>query len=215
MLARFARSAAGSLARPAARSARLLSAVPPSSSSPAAGGGERRAPYDVAPYDAPAGESSAEHEGGVGDLTQQQMRKIGERFDAMRRDHHALKTDFPAHAQAGGAGSGDASIDAAHAYRKRLVYRSKQRGWLEVDLLMGTFAERHVWEMSEADLAMYEDILNEETIDIFNFITEKEASPPHLDNAVMARLQAWCASGPLGSTPEEYAAAKASDGGLT
>lgn len=184
-----------------------------SRSSPAAAasssslGGARGEGERVAPFSAPPGEAS------VGDLSPEQVQLIGERFDAQRRDHHTLKTDFPVHAQAGGAG--DTAIDAANAYRKRLVYRSKQRGWLEVDLLLGTFAERHVWEMSEPDLALYEDIINEETIDIFNFITEKEEVPPHLQNHVMAQLQEWCASGPLGNTPEEYAAAKARDGGLT
>jgi succinate dehydrogenase assembly factor 2 len=33
--------------------------------------------------------------------------------------------------------------------RKRLIYRSKQRGWLEVDLLMGTWAVEHVPKLSE------------------------------------------------------------------
>ena len=28
--------------------------------------------------------------------------------------------------------------------KKRLVYRSKQRGWLEVDLLLGTWASENV-----------------------------------------------------------------------
>jgi succinate dehydrogenase assembly factor 2 len=32
------------------------------------------------------------------------------------------------------------SVDRDEAHRKKLIYRSKQRGWLEVDLLMGSFA---------------------------------------------------------------------------
>ena len=204
MLGRFVRSTVGGLAQTTTRNARLISrtTLSPSSSSGSGGDGER-----IAPFSAPPGEAS------VGDLSPEQVQLIGERFDALRKDHHALKTDFPVHAQAGGAGN--PAIDAANAYRKRLVYRSKQRGWLEVDLLLGTFAEHHVWQMNEADLAMYEDIINEETIDIFNFMTEKEEVPPHLCNHVMSRLQEWCASGPLGNTPEEYAAAKQRDGGLT
>ena len=49
---------------------------------------------------------------------------------------------------------------------------------LEVDLLLGTFAEKHISELSVEQLAEYEDILNRETIDIFNFITMKAPCPP-------------------------------------
>lgn len=28
-------------------------------------------------------------------------------------------------------------------YRKKLLYRSKQRGWLEVDLILGSWANFH------------------------------------------------------------------------
>ena len=73
---------------------------------------------------------------------------------------------------------------------------------------MGSFATKHVFDMSEAELAQYEDILNEETIDIFNFITGKQDVPEHIDTPVLKQLQAYCMENPLGTTPEEYAAAK-------
>ena len=50
--------------------------------------------------------------------------------------------------------------------RKRLVYRSKQRGWLEVDLLLGTWAHENVQKLTEAELDEYEAFVNLETIDI-------------------------------------------------
>lgn len=36
--------------------------------------------------------------------------------------------------------------------QKRLVYRAKQRGWLEVDLLLGTYASKNVPNMDENEL---------------------------------------------------------------
>lgn len=48
--------------------------------------------------------------------------------------------------------------------RKRLIYRSKQRGWLEVDLLLGTWSDRFVPEMSEEELDEFERFVNLETI---------------------------------------------------
>jgi hypothetical protein len=48
------------------------------------------------------------------------------RADAIFQKHTALP------------GSGDDNHDVA-ARQKRLIYRAKQRGWLEVDLLLGMF----------------------------------------------------------------------------
>ncbi|KAH8092967.1 hypothetical protein JL720_5137 [Aureococcus anophagefferens] len=93
--------------------------------------------------------------------------------------------------------------------KKRLIYRSKQRGWLEVDLLLGTWAVENVDGLTSAECDEYEDILNCETIDIFNFITGKDPVPPRLDTAMMKRLQDYCDSTPLGTVPNEYAAKKA------
>ena len=51
--------------------------------------------------------------------------------------------------------------------KKRLVYRSKQRGWLEVDLLLGTWASENV---SLAELNESENFVNLETINIYNVL---------------------------------------------
>ena len=40
--------------------------------------------------------------------------------------------------------------------KKRLIYRSKQRGWLEVDLLLGTWASEHVSTLSVKELDQFE-----------------------------------------------------------
>lgn len=92
--------------------------------------------------------------------------------------------------------------------RKRLVYRSKQRGWLEVDLLLGTWATQHVASLTTNECDEYEAILNCETIDIFNFITGKDPVPPSLDTPMMARLQAYCRENPVGTSTSSYADAK-------
>ena len=48
--------------------------------------------------------------------------------------------------------------------RKRLIYRSKQRGWLEVDLLLGTWANKCVPAMSVEELNEFERFVNLETV---------------------------------------------------
>ena len=48
---------------------------------------------------------------------------------------------------------------------KRLIYHAKQRGWLELDLLLGGWAERHVRTLSDAELDDLALVLAEETLD--------------------------------------------------
>merc|ERR1711871_1077556 len=101
----------------------------------------------------------------------------------------------------------DITADAAH--RKRLIYRSKQRGWLEVDLLLGTWASKHVMDLSADEVDQYEQILHCETVDTFNMIIGKQEVPKELQTPVMARLQAYAHESPLGQmSPDDYAEAK-------
>ena len=123
---------------------------------------------------------------------------------AIRLDHHALKNDFPEHSFA----PGQDSIDKDQTNRKRLIYRSKQRGWLEVDLLLGTFATRFVPSRTQEELDEYELILNQETLDIFNFIIERDPLPEELDTPVMQTLRDFAASNPIGKDPDGYIQAK-------
>ncbi|CAN0483943.1 unnamed protein product [Ectocarpus sp. 12 AP-2014] len=140
------------------------------------------------------------------ELTLEEVSRVGARTQEMWKDHVALTTEFPdASLPPGGHG---ASVTPDAVRRKRLVYRSKQRGWLEVDLLLGTWAERNVAGLSAADMDSYEDILNLETVDIFSFITGNADPPAFVDTPMLARLQAYVKSNPLGQSPASYASAK-------
>jgi succinate dehydrogenase assembly factor 2 len=104
-----------------------------------------------------------------------------------------------------------------HIRRKRLVYRSKQRGWLEVDLLLGTWASENVPSLETKDLDDYEDFVNLETIDIYNVITLRLDVPEDMKTAngdgVVERIQQWARASPLGKAdPEKYKSIKASAG---
>jgi succinate dehydrogenase assembly factor 2 len=123
---------------------------------------------------------------------------------AIRLDHHTLKNEFPDHSFA----PGQTSIDKDATNRKRLIYRSKQRGWLEVDLLLGTFAAEHIPTMNQEELDEYELILNQETLDIFNFIIERDPLPEELDTPVMQTLRDYAANHPIGKDPDGYFNAK-------
>eukprot|EP00566_Odontella_aurita_P023756 CAMPEP_0113528002 /NCGR_PEP_ID=MMETSP0015_2-20120614/1600_1 /TAXON_ID=2838 /ORGANISM="Odontella" /LENGTH=201 /DNA_ID=CAMNT_0000426481 /DNA_START=192 /DNA_END=797 /DNA_ORIENTATION=+ /assembly_acc=CAM_ASM_000160 len=97
--------------------------------------------------------------------------------------------------------------------KKRLVYRSKQRGWLEVDLLLGTWAHDHVDGLTVDELDEYEAFVNLETIDIYNVITLRSDVPEDMKreggDGVVERIQRWAINSPLGkASPEKYASVK-------
>ena len=93
--------------------------------------------------------------------------------------------------------------------RKRLVYRSKQRGWLEVDLLLGTWASENVPKLNAKELDEFEAFVNAETIDIYNIVTLRLDVPDEWKtvsgSGIVERIQAWAKSNPLGrADPEMY-----------
>ena len=97
--------------------------------------------------------------------------------------------------------------------QKRLIYRAKQRGWLEVDLLLGTWASQNVTKLQEGEeLDQFEDFVNMETIDIYNIITLRLDVPDEMKrdgNGVVERIQEWARSHPLGKAdPDTYEAVK-------
>jgi succinate dehydrogenase assembly factor 2 len=100
--------------------------------------------------------------------------------------------------------------------QKRLIYRSKQRGWLEVDLLLGTWAHENVPGLQGDELDQFEDFVNMETIDIYNVITLRLDVPEEMKRGgegVVERIQLWARSSPLGKAdPETYKKVKASAG---
>ena len=72
--------------------------------------------------------------------------------------------------------------------RKKLLFRSQHCGWKENDVLLGRYAVEVMNLLSEADLAAFEVLLLESDNDIYNWVTEREPLPAHLDNAFMAAL---------------------------
>jgi len=75
---------------------------------------------------------------------------------------------------------------------KRLIYHAKQRGWLELDLLLGGWAERHVRTLSDAELDDLALVLAEETLDIWEWVTRQSTPPALLEsNAVFRRIREY------------------------
>lgn len=75
--------------------------------------------------------------------------------------------------------------------RKRLLFRSWHRGTKEADLLLGSFAESHLGGFSPADLACYEDLLEQNDADLWDWMTGRAEPPAEFDTTVMRALRAF------------------------
>lgn len=74
--------------------------------------------------------------------------------------------------------------------RKRLIFRSWHRGTREMDLLLGSFADRHLPEFSETQLSQYDEILQHSDPDLYNWLTGQEPVPANFINPVFNLLLA-------------------------
>eukprot|EP00391_Amoebophrya_sp_Ameob2_P011037 CAMPEP_0178994230 /NCGR_PEP_ID=MMETSP0795-20121207/7155_1 /TAXON_ID=88552 /ORGANISM="Amoebophrya sp., Strain Ameob2" /LENGTH=196 /DNA_ID=CAMNT_0020686401 /DNA_START=157 /DNA_END=747 /DNA_ORIENTATION=- len=78
-----------------------------------------------------------------------------------------------------------APIDPNDALRKGLSWRAKQRGWLELDWLVGTFAQKHLATLSEEECALFEEILEVDNPDLFQWLSSQKPAPKEmLENTV-------------------------------
>lgn len=68
--------------------------------------------------------------------------------------------------------------------RKRLIFRSWHRGTKEMDLLLGTFADKHVMTFSEDELVQYETMLQINDPDLYRYKTGKDEVPANIETNV-------------------------------
>ena len=61
--------------------------------------------------------------------------------------------------------------------RKKILFRSWHRGTKEMDIILGNFADKHIKELSDAQLDAYENLLEVPDLDVYNWITGKEDAP--------------------------------------
>jgi len=85
-------------------------------------------------------------------------------------------------------------IDLNHR-RKRLIFRSTQRGWLELDVLLSNFARRNAPTMTESQMSGYEEVLDMETPDLFTWISGQKPIPQeYQDHEMLNKLRRYVLS---------------------
>ena len=68
---------------------------------------------------------------------------------------------------------------------KRLIYRSSYTGMKETDLLLGQFAARHLTELSDNELDMFEALLDEGDPRILAWVQGDEQVPEAFQGTVI------------------------------
>ena len=76
--------------------------------------------------------------------------------------------------------------------RKRLLFRAQRRGFKEVDLIFGAYAERHLAGLDEAGLDQFEALLTAPDQDVYAWLRGAAPVPLEHDNPVFAGLKAVC-----------------------
>ena len=77
-------------------------------------------------------------------------------------------------------------ITRCKEHRKRLInktlYRAKQRGFLELDVVVGEWAERNLNAKTTSDsfLTQFAKVLDEENPDLYSYLTGQSEAPKYL-----------------------------------
>lgn len=78
---------------------------------------------------------------------------------------------------------------ATEALRRKLAFRAWHRGTREADLLIGSFADRHLSGFDDVALRQFENLLGENDPDIYDWMTGRRPVPPEHDNTVTMLLR--------------------------
>ena len=72
---------------------------------------------------------------------------------------------------------------------KRLRFRAWHRGTKEADLLIGGFFDRHSGAWGDAEMGWYEQLLEEQDVDIMSWAIGSQAVPARFEGELMRKMQ--------------------------
>lgn len=75
--------------------------------------------------------------------------------------------------------------------RKRIKVRAWRRGFRELDLIMGAFADAHVQELDEAGIAEFERLLETPDQDVYAWIVGTTPVPPEMDGPTLRLIKSF------------------------
>lgn len=75
--------------------------------------------------------------------------------------------------------------------RKRIKFRAWRRGFREIDLILGAFADAHLHELDEDALAEFERLLDQPDQDVYAWIVASTRAPPDHDGPLLALIRSF------------------------
>jgi antitoxin CptB len=75
--------------------------------------------------------------------------------------------------------------------RKRLLFRSWHRGTREMDLIFGRFADAEIGNLSEAELAQFERLMEVPDPDLYAAITGSRPPAPDYAHGLFERIKSF------------------------
>ena len=76
--------------------------------------------------------------------------------------------------------------------RKRLLFRAQRRGFKEVDLIFGAYADAHLAGLDETGLDQFEALLIAPDQEVYAWLRGAAPVPAEYDNPVFAGLKSMC-----------------------
>ena len=72
--------------------------------------------------------------------------------------------------------------------RKRARLRAWRRGFREIDLILGGFADKMIDSLDDGSLTLFEDLLSQNDQDVYEWIIGRTPAPAHLASLI-TRIQ--------------------------
>lgn len=78
--------------------------------------------------------------------------------------------------------------EAIHNKRKQLIFRSWHRGTREMDLIMGSFADKYVLDFTPEELEVYDAVLEIPDPDLYDWVSGRKKPPANQLNPVLEKF---------------------------
>jgi antitoxin CptB len=82
-------------------------------------------------------------------------------------------------------------------YKKKIFYLCAKRGMKENELLLTSFAEKYLDQLTVAECDTFEQLLNCPDADLLNWLSNAAPVPPHFDTPLFKKLLKLSKEGPI------------------